>query len=89
MTRGQQCEAIVERIRAIAVNGGTVIFSDDFRAPYALTVDIDGAHTHVGGFWEGCDFTYLVNSLYGSLCEGRGLSWYPDVNTQTLDGSLE
>jgi hypothetical protein len=82
MTRAEKCEAILDNVRAVAVSGKTVSFTEDW-SPYSMTVAVVGAHSHVG-LWDEPEpgtpeaekaWSHLVDQLHAQLIEHRGLSW--------------
>jgi hypothetical protein len=77
ITTPEKCEAILREIVKRCNNSqetteATVGFGPDAWGGNALTVYLDGSHTHVG--YEEAPFDLLINNLYDLLIEGKGLS---------------
>ena len=76
----EKCEYVIRKLVEIvnAKPDGTVFAIEaDCWHGNTLTISIrskdGGLHTHVGT--PGGSFDELVDSLHGTLCENRGLSW--------------
>lgn len=65
--------AIIAKIAELANAGKTVSFTEDFGGN-TLTIHVGSAHTHCG--CPGGPITNLIDSLYNSLHDGPGLSWF-------------
>lgn len=88
LTTADKCEAILRHIldkcneKAETDPMGCVMgFGPDWGGN-ALTVWLEGQHTHVG--YNGASWDDLINSLYNNLCKGVGLSWF-SPNTSNTD----
>ncbi len=63
---------IIKAIVEIANDKGSICFAEDW-GENTLTIVVGNAHTHCG--CPDSDLNTLIDSLHGTLVEGRGLSW--------------
>lgn len=82
MTTDEKCAAIIHKILDIVnVNDEFdrfVKFTKDWGG-YGSTVEINESHTHVG--WRDNTWEEYVDSLYNTLCQDGGLSWYREKDS--------
>lgn len=80
LSRQEKAEACLLAIAKICAASKSITFETDWEEFGAATIIMDGSHTHIGGgCWdkddEDCAFSSFVDSLYGQLTFGSGLSW--------------
>ncbi len=80
LTRQQKAEACLLIIAKRCADDKPITFESDWEEFGAATLIADGGHTHIGheGDSDEESFTNFVNSLYGQLIHGQGLSWVKD-----------
>lgn len=73
MTTEEKAVAIIRKILELANKDQPVTISEDWKQPFAATLTVGDAHTHVG--WSESTFEQFVDGLYNSLHGGPGLSF--------------
>lgn len=73
MTTEEKAIAIIKKMLELANRDLPVTISEDWKQPFAATLTVGNAHTHVG--WSESTFEQFVDGLYNSLHGGPGLSF--------------